>query len=70
MELVPIANKPDVAVIALTLMTHRGVWELARQNGAYACLAKKFTTGEDLHQAIERAIAFVGRMPKDDLTRI
>src|SRR5437867_2920814 len=34
-DLVPIARRPHVAVIILTQMTHRGVWELAKQNGAY-----------------------------------
>src|SRR5688572_13754236 len=46
-DLVPIASRPHIAVIVLTLMTQRGVWELAKQNGAYACLAKKITTGDD-----------------------
>ena len=68
-NLVPVASKPDVAVVVLTMMTHRGVWELAKQNGAYACLAKKFTTGEDLDKAIQRAVAFVGQMPKEDRYR-
>jgi DNA-binding NarL/FixJ family response regulator len=65
-ELVPIASRPKVAVIVLTLITHRGVWELAKQSGAYTCLAKKFTSGEDLDKAIQRAVAFVGQMPKED----
>jgi len=68
-NLVPVASRPDVAVVVLTIMTHQGVWELARQNGAYACLAKKFTTGEDLDKAIQRAVAFVGEMPKEDRYR-
>ena len=68
-DLVPIASRPHVAVIVLTQITHRGVWELAKQNGAYACLAKKFTSGEDLDRAIQRAVAFVGQMPKEDRYR-
>ena len=68
-ELVPIASKPKIAVIILTLITHRGVWELAKQSGAYTCLAKKFTSGEDLDNAIQRAIAFVEQMPKEDRYR-
>jgi DNA-binding NarL/FixJ family response regulator len=68
-DLVPIASRPHIAVIVLTLMTQRGVWELAKQNGAYACLAKNFTTGDDLDKAIQRAIAFVGQMPKEDRYR-
>jgi len=68
-DLVPIASRPHVAVIVLTLMTNREVWEIAKQNGAYACLAKKFTSGEDLDRAIQRAIAFVGQLPKEDRYR-
>jgi len=68
-ELVPIARRPHVAVIILTLMTHRGLWELAKQNGAYVCLAKQFTSGDDLDRAIQRAVAFVGWMPKEDRYR-
>ena len=68
-DLIPIASRPQVAVIVLTLMTQRGVWELAKQNGAYACLAKQFTTGNDLDKAIQRAVAFVAQMPKEDRYR-
>ena len=68
-NLVPIANKPDIAVVVLTTMTHRGVWELAKQNGAYVCLAKQFTSGEDLDRAIQCAVAFVGEMPKEERYR-
>jgi DNA-binding NarL/FixJ family response regulator len=69
LNFVPIASRPNVAVIILTHMPHRGAWELAKQNGAYACLAKQFTSGEDLDKAIQRAIAFVGQMPKEDRYR-
>jgi len=68
-NLVPIASRPHVAVIVLTLITYRGLWDLAKQNGAYVCLAKKFTSGEDLDKAIQRAVAFVGEMPKEDRYR-
>jgi DNA-binding NarL/FixJ family response regulator len=68
-NLVPIASRPHVAVIVLTLMTYRGLWDLAKQNGAYVCLAKKFTSGEDLDKAIQRAVAFVGELPKEDRYR-
>jgi len=68
-DLVPIASRPQVAVVVLTQMTHPGLWELAKQNGAYVCLAKKFTSGEDLDRAIQRAVAFVGQMLKEDRYR-
>ena len=61
-ELVPIASRPQVAVIVLTQMPHRGISEIAKQNGAYACFVKQHTTGEDLDRAIQRAVTFVGHM--------
>lgn len=30
-----------------------------------ACFVKQHTTGEDLDKAIQRAVAFVGQMPKE-----
>ena len=68
-ELVPAARRPQIAVVVLTLITHRGVWDLAKQSGAYACLHKDHTTGEELDKAIQRAIAHVGQMPKEDRNR-
>jgi DNA-binding NarL/FixJ family response regulator len=68
-ELVPRASRPQIAVVVLTLMTHPGVWRLAKENGAYTCLAKEFTSGEDLDKAIQRAVAFVGQLPKEDRFR-
>ena len=65
-NLVPIARKPQIAVIVLTQVLDRGVWEIAKQNGAYICLAKIFTSGKDLDKAIRRAVAFVGQTPKED----
>ena len=63
-ELVPIASRPHIPVVVLTQMSQRGVSELAKQNGAYACFVKQHTTGEDLDRTIQRAMAFVGSMPK------
>ena len=65
-ELVPIASRPRIPVIVLTQMTQRGISDLAKENGAYACLVKQHTSGDDLDRAIQRAIAFVGHMPKED----
>ncbi len=66
MNLVPIASRPQIAVVVLTHLTERGVWDLARLNGAYACFVKRFTSGNDLDKVIQRAVAFVGQMPKED----
>lgn len=68
-DLVPIASRPTVAVIVLTNRLQRGLQELARQNGAYACFVKRFMAGEDLDRAIQRAMAFVGLMPKEERHR-
>jgi DNA-binding NarL/FixJ family response regulator len=68
-ELVPAATRPQIAVVVLTLITHRGVWDLAKQSGAYTCLHKDPTKGEDLDKAIQRAVAFVGQMPKEERDR-
>ena len=68
-DLVPIASRPTVAVIVLTNRLQRGLQELARQNGAYACFVKQFMSGDDLDRAIQRAMVFVGQMPKEDRYR-
>ena len=65
-QLVQNAISPQVAVMVLTQMTHRGIRELATQHGAYDCFVKRHTTGEDLDRAIQRAVAFVRQMPKED----
>lgn len=64
-DLVPIASRPHVAVVALYDRANRGIHEIAMQNGAYACFVRQFTSGDDLERAILRAIAFVGQMPKE-----
>ncbi len=54
---VSMVGRPQVAVIALTHSIHYGMWELAKQKGAYTCLVKKFTSGEDLDRAIQQAVS-------------
>ena len=65
-DLVPIVRRPSIAVLMLTSNTQRGLHQIAMQNGAYACFVKPFTSGEDLDRAIQRAVAFVGRTPKEN----
>ena len=65
-DLVPVASRPNVAVIVLTNRLQRGLQEIARQNGAYACFVKQFMAGDDLDRAINRAMAFVGKTSKED----
>src|SRR6476620_2734656 len=69
MTLVPRVSKPRMAVIVLTQLSYRGIWELAKEHGAYVYFVKRHTTGEDLDRAIRRAIALVGQMPKEDQYR-
>jgi hypothetical protein len=68
--LVPLVRRPTVAVVILTRLTHRGVWDLAKRNGAYACLVKEHTSGEALDHVIQSAIAMIGMLPKEDRYRL
>ena len=69
-DLVPIPSKPTVAILVLTLLGHRTLWEIAKSYGVYECFHKKHTRGEDLDRAIQHAVAFVGWMPKEDRDRL
>ena len=53
---VPIPSMPDVPVIVLTTIEDLGVYAVAKQSGAYACLDKAHTTPEDLDRAIQRVL--------------
>jgi DNA-binding NarL/FixJ family response regulator len=68
-ELVPRASRPEIAVIVLTRRTEPSVRTLVKQNGAYECFVSSRIIGEDLDRAIQRAIAFVGQMSKEDRYR-
>ena len=65
-DLIPIASRPSIAVLMLTNNMQRGLHQIAIQNGAYACFVKRFTSCEDVDRAIQRAMAFVGLLPKED----
>src|SRR5437868_9590638 len=69
MSLIPRASRPRIAVVVLTQLSHPGLWELTKQNGAYVCFVKRLTTAEDLDRAIWRAMGYVGWMPKEDQYR-
>jgi DNA-binding NarL/FixJ family response regulator len=64
-DLVPLVRRPNVAVIGLTRLTHPGVWELAKKNGAIACFVKRHMGYDDLDRAIRNAVALVGLLPKE-----
>ena len=56
-------------MIILTRLTARGLWELARQNGAIACFVKRHMECDALDRAIQNAVALVGLLPKEDRFR-
>jgi DNA-binding response OmpR family regulator len=64
-DLVPLVKRPEIAVIVLTSLTQYGLHELARRNGAWACLVKSHTSEEVLDRHIRKAIAFIGRPPRN-----
>ena len=68
-DLVPLVRRPNVAVIVLTRLTDRGVWRLARENGAIACFVKRHMGYDALDRAIQNAVALVGLLPKEDRYR-
>jgi len=60
-SLVPRVTQPQMAVIVLTRHFSTIYEELALSYGAQACLSKSRTSGNDLDNAIRKAIAEVAR---------
>ncbi|HKY73462.1 MAG TPA: response regulator [Nitrospira sp.] len=56
LELVPDRQRPTVAVVVLTHLPHPNLFEMAKHNGAQACLLKQSTSPQDLKQAIQQAV--------------
>jgi DNA-binding NarL/FixJ family response regulator len=65
-KLVPRVKVPDVAVIVLTAVSFEPALELARRNGAQACLVKSQTSVEQLDTAIRKAVNAVGSRQKEN----
>ena len=59
LELVPDRKCPKVAVIVLTHLPHPNLFEMAKHNGAQACLLKQSTSAQELDEAIQQALAAV-----------
>jgi CheY-like chemotaxis protein len=59
LELIPNRSRPRIPVIILTHLPHPNLWEMAKHNGAQACLLKQRTSAEELHCAIQTAISSV-----------
>lgn len=65
-DLIRDRTRPQIAVVILTHLPQPYLLEMARHNGAQACLVKKATSAQDLENAIRNAVAVVR---SKDLTR-
>lgn len=63
-KLIPRARFPDVAVIILTRLVLHPMSGLALGSGAQAYLVKSRCSGDELDQAIKKAIAVVGPLKR------
>jgi CheY-like chemotaxis protein len=59
LELIPDRRRPQVAVVVLTRLPHPNLFDMAKHNGAQACLLKQSTTVEDFEHSIQGALAAV-----------
>jgi DNA-binding NarL/FixJ family response regulator len=58
-EFVPVATRPEVAVVVLTRLTSLSLLNIALKNGAQAVLQKAMISGDILDKAILKAISNV-----------
>ncbi len=65
-DLIPIARKPQIAVIVLAALLHSELLELPKLNGAPASFVKNRTSGDILDNAILKAVAVVGLLRKEE----
>lgn len=61
-KLVPIARKPEIPVIVLYKIPSVTLFEVAMQNGAYACIHKAAVSGDLLDRTILKAISAIPRL--------
>jgi CheY-like chemotaxis protein len=66
-KLVPRVWDPDNAVVVLTRLANRFLWQAALKNGAQAALYKPMTSGDILYNAVLKAMATVPKDPKRPL---
>lgn len=62
LELIPERQRPDVAVVVLTHLPHPNLFEMAKHNGAQACLLKQSTSPQEFERAIQQAVGAVKAM--------
>jgi DNA-binding NarL/FixJ family response regulator len=65
-DVVPLMSPPKVAVIFLARAALPASVEFARRHGAQAFLMKRLTAGDELAEAVRKAIAVVGRIRQED----
>jgi PleD family two-component response regulator len=68
-ELMPIIPRPRVPVVVLSRLEHAAAFTIAKKNGVHDCYIKEFTPGDYLDRVIQRAMALVGRLPKEERHR-
>jgi DNA-binding NarL/FixJ family response regulator len=59
-KLIPRARYPDIAIIVLTRLVLHSMVDLALNSGAQAYLIKSRSSGDELDQAIRKAVALIG----------
>jgi CheY-like chemotaxis protein len=59
LSLIPDRHRPSVPIVVLTKLPYPNVHEMVMHNGARACLVKQRTSSNDLHTAIQQAIASI-----------
>lgn len=64
-DLVERPRYPQFPVVVLTRLTIAPVLDLALSHGAYACLLKDETSGDELDKVIHRAMAAIGPARKE-----
>jgi two-component system invasion response regulator UvrY len=64
LHFIPDCERPQVAVVILTKLMQPTLLNLAKNNGAYACLVKHLSSPEELARTIQQAIAAV-QSPKN-----
>jgi CheY-like chemotaxis protein len=62
LELIPDRQRPQIPVVILTHLPHPNLLEMAKHNGAQACLLKQSTSAHDLEHAIQQGMAAVKAM--------
>jgi DNA-binding NarL/FixJ family response regulator len=58
-DLVRDRTRPLIAVVILSHLLLPNLLEMAKRNGAQACLVKQATSAQDLDHAIQKAVASV-----------